>query len=125
MKNINNKIENLNAVISVIGLGYVGLPLSIRFAEVGYQTIGLDIDDEKIKILRNNKSYINHINSKKIYEINKKGFVVTSDFKQISKSDVIIICVPTPLGIHREPDLSYIINDSKIKNRPRRDSNAR
>ncbi len=110
MKNIYNKIENLNAVISVIGLGYVGLPLAIRFAEAGCRTIGLDIDDEKIKILRNNKSYINHINSKKIYEINKKSFVATSDFKQISKSDVIIICVPTPLGIHKEPDLSYIIN---------------
>jgi len=92
----------------VIGLGYVGLPLAIRFSEEGFQTIGFDIDAEKVKLLNSSKSYISHINADVISAIANDGFKATSDFSKIAEVDVIIICVPTPLGVHNEPDLSFI-----------------
>lgn len=116
MNKIKNKISNHEAVVSVIGLGYVGLPLVIRFSDEGFPVLGFDIDDNKIKSLQSNRSYINHINDSEIKKINNEGFFASSDFSQINKADVIIICVPTPLGIHNEPDLSYIKNTLKSIN---------
>tara|TARA_Y100000590_G_scaffold20022_2_gene23400 strand:- start:11214 stop:12515 length:1302 start_codon:yes stop_codon:yes gene_type:complete len=101
-------IKNKKSVIGIIGLGYVGLPLAIRFCEENFKTIGFDIDQNKIKSLRDGHSYIKHFGNDKIISALNKDFRVTSDFKKIANVDVIIICVPTPLGIHNEPDLSFI-----------------
>ena len=108
--NIKLSIVNRNATIGIIGLGYVGLPLAIRFVEVGFKVIGFDIDDSKVKMLNNGKSYIKHINEGDISGMSEQGFIATTDFAKISHVGAILICVPTPLGIHNEPDLSYVKN---------------
>ncbi len=108
MNNLKSKIQNRDARIAVIGLGYVGLPLAIRFSEEGFKTIGFDIDAEKIQKLNAGETYIRHIPEEKISAIANNGFKATGDFSEIANTDVIIICVPTPLGVHNEPDLSYI-----------------
>jgi UDP-N-acetyl-D-glucosamine dehydrogenase len=105
---LRRRIKNRQLLIGVIGLGYVGLPLAIRFSEEGFKTVGFDIDKEKVDLLNRGKSYIKHIEEVDISEISNNGFKVTTDFSEISNVDVIIICVPTPLGVHNEPDLSYI-----------------
>ena len=107
--NIRN-IKNKKTVIGVIGLGYVGLPLSIRFIQENFKTIGFDIDEEKVKTLNDGKSYIKHIEENNIKSIKSRGFKATSDFKEIKEVDVIIICVPTPLDESNKPDLSYVFN---------------
>jgi UDP-N-acetyl-D-mannosaminuronate dehydrogenase len=109
MKKIIKNIKDRNYTIGIIGLGYVGLPLIIRFCEEGFKTIGFDVDNEKINMLNSGLSYIKHIDSKKIKKISN-NFYPTTDFGNISKVDSILICVPTPLGIHNEPDLSFIVN---------------
>jgi len=102
------RIQNREITVGIIGLGYVGLPLAIRFYEEGFKTIGLDIDTKKITKLNNGQSYIRHIELKKIVNMSNNGFTATNNFNEIANIDVIIICVPTPLGPHKEPDLSFI-----------------
>ena len=106
--NIKLSIVNRNATIGIIGLGYVGLPLAIRFSEEGFRVVGFDIDDSKVKMLNNGKSYIKHIYEDDISGMIEQGFIATIDFVKITDVDAILICVPTPLGVHNEPDLSYI-----------------
>jgi len=108
IKNLISSIENRESTVAIIGLGYVGLPLAIRFSEEGFKVRGFDIDEKKAKLLSLGKSYIRHINMDAIFAMVNNGFTATTDFSHISDVDVIIICVPTPLGIHNEPDLSYI-----------------
>ena len=108
MIDLKSRIKNHKSTIGVIGLGYVGLPLSIRFSEEGFKVVGLDIDKEKVKLLNVGKSYIKHIKEADISKMANNGFNATTDFSEISNVDVIIICVPTPLGVHNEPDLSCI-----------------
>ena len=105
---ITNAIAEKRVTIGVIGLGYVGLPLVIRFCEEKFNVIGFDIDPLKINKLNSGKSYIEHISSEKVNEICKNNFFATNDFSNILKTDVIIICVPTPLSKQREPDLTFI-----------------
>ena len=107
------KLENKNAVIGVVGLGYVGLPLMIRYSEVGYKVIGFDIDLTKIDLLNSGESYIEHISSKDILLSKEKGFEATVDFSRITEVDAIILCVPTPLNQYREPDLSYVLDTTE------------
>jgi UDP-N-acetyl-D-glucosamine dehydrogenase len=107
---IDLKLQNKSAVIGIIGLGYVGLPLALRFSEAGFSVIGFDIDDSKIHSITNGKSYISHIDDKRIKDAINLGLSVTSDFSIISNTDAIIICVPTPLTKYNEPELSYIDN---------------
>jgi len=111
MKNtLIQKIKDKSAVIGVVGLGYVGLPLIKRLNEVGYPTLGLDVDSGKIDALINGKPYIKHIEVDDIaHAIDSKRCMVTTDFSNSSDADVIILCVPTPLNKFREPDLSYVI----------------
>jgi UDP-N-acetyl-D-glucosamine dehydrogenase len=106
--NLKYKIHNRDACIAVIGLGYVGLPLVIRFSEEGFRVIGFDIDEEKVEKLNKGKSYLKHIPSSSIDVAVNNGFSATSDWERISDCDAILICVPTPLGSHKEPDLQYI-----------------
>ena len=109
MKKLSTKISNKTARIGIVGLGYVGLPLVIRFAEEGFPVLGFDVDEQKVGMLNKGKSYIKHIASKQFANHLKTGAVqATTDFKQLKKVDVIIICVPTPLNEMREPDLQYI-----------------
>jgi UDP-N-acetyl-D-glucosamine dehydrogenase len=103
-----NKINNKEAIISIVGLGYVGLPLMLRFAEVGFRVIGIDIDETKNQSLNKGQSYIQHISSKSIANVLTK-LHATSDFSKCREADVIILCVPTPLNKYREPDLSFVL----------------
>ena len=108
IKQLTLNIKQSDAHIAVIGLGYVGLPLTIRFSQEGFSIIGFDIVEEKVKSLNAGETYIKHINSDEITSMSDKGFKATTDYSRIAEVDAIIICVPTPLGIHNEPDLSFI-----------------
>ena len=110
MKNeLIKKMNKKSAVIGIFGLGYIGLPLALRFAEVGYKVLGFDIDSNKVKKLMRGESYIDYIKSSKISKLLKK-FEATSDFSRASDVDALILCVPTPLKKHKTPDLSFVIN---------------
>jgi UDP-N-acetyl-D-glucosamine dehydrogenase len=104
-----HKLENKSALIGIVGLGYVGLPLVIRFAEEGYRVVGIDIDETKVALLNRGRSYIEHIPAESIRRVRKAGFEATTDFRNARRADALIICVPTPLDDHREPDLSYVV----------------
>lgn len=103
------KINNKEAIIGIVGLGYVGLPLMLRFAEVGYRVIGIDVDESKNQMLNAGKSYIKHIASQDI-ATHQNLIHATSDFSQAADADALILCVPTPLNKYREPDLSFVID---------------
>lgn len=105
---IIEKIHSKNAVIGIIGLGYVGLPLALSFVRAGFPVLGFDIDEEKTQRLLKGISPIAHIASGDIDEMLAKGFEPTVDFARVSDADALIICVPTPLNRYREPDLSYV-----------------
>src|ERR1700734_533844 len=93
----------------MIGWGYVGLPLALRFADVGHKVTGFDTDQEKIKKLNAGQSYIQHIPAEKINQhVQGKRFDATTDFTRLREMDAVLICVPTPLDERREPDLSYV-----------------
>lgn len=111
MKNkLIEKLKSKSAKIGIIGLGYVGLPLMIRYCEVGYQVLGFDIDSEKVNVLNSGESYIEHIPSSLIRDVRSNNlFEATADFSRIDQVDAVILCVPTPLNKYREPDLSFII----------------
>src|SRR5438093_6847503 len=100
--------------IAVIGLGYVGLPLSFQFARSGVSVLGLDTDSAKVEALNQGKSYISHIPSETVAEVAKAGvFTATSDFHRLREVSAILICVPTPLAKDREPDLSFILSTAR------------
>jgi UDP-N-acetyl-D-glucosamine dehydrogenase len=106
---LKKKIESHKAKIGIIGLGYVGLPLVIRFAEENFRVFGFDVDDDKIKRLNAGESYIRHIPAEKLRDIADSGqFTATSDFDRLSEADCVLICVPTPLDERREPDMRYV-----------------
>lgn len=108
------KIQQKEAQIGVIGLGYVGLPLLIEFSKAGFPVTGLDIDQKKIDALYNKKSYIKHISDENIRSLNEKGkFRASGDFSLVKELDCILICVPTPLNKNREPDMSFIISTAR------------
>jgi len=105
------KINGRSARVGVIGLGYVGLPLIIRFSEEGFRVTGFDIDSRKVDSLNRGRSYIKHISSASISQIREKaGFEASHDMAGLRKMDAVIICVPTPLSANREPDISHVRN---------------
>lgn len=111
MKNtLIEKIQQKSAVIGIVGLGYVGLPLMLRYSEMGFRILGLDIDENKTSKLNRGESYIEHIAPEKIAAACTAGFEATTDFSRIAEVDAIILCVPTPLNKYREPDISFVIN---------------
>jgi len=107
------KLHDRTAVISVIGLGYVGLPLALRFSESGYRVVGFDIDAAKVRQLNEGKSYIQHIPTNAVSAALKKGFRASADISEVGRTDAIVICVPTPLTRQREPDLGYVIGTTE------------
>ena len=109
LKNLLKKIDDKSAVIGVVGLGYVGLPLMLAFVEEGFQVLGLDVDNNKIESLKAGRSYIAHFQNERIQKAVGSGLMtVSADFSKAVEAEALIICVPTPLTIHREPDLSYV-----------------
>lgn len=96
--------------VGIVGLGYVGLPLALRFSEAGCAVLGFDIDDSKVSSLLAGRSYIRHIGDAALGLAREAGLDATSDFARVGEVDAILICVPTPLNRYREPDLGFVIN---------------
>jgi hypothetical protein len=103
-----DRIRSRQSKIGIIGLGYVGLPLALLFAEEGFSVLGFDIDAKKVQTLIEGESYIYRVPKTEIQLARRKGFDATSDYTLVSGTDAIVICVPTPLDEHRQPDLSYV-----------------
>src|SRR6202451_3408665 len=110
---LKSKIEQKQARVAVIGLGYVGLPLALLYTEQKFSVTGFDIDARKISTLDQGGSYIFRIPATEIQAAKKKGFNATSEYSRLTEMDAIIICVPTPLNEYHEPDLSYITDTAK------------
>ncbi len=108
-ENLFSKIEEKTYTIGIVGLGYVGLPLMWTFHQQGMPVIGYDIDIEKVENLKNGVPYIKHLGSKMMEALAKSDIAdATTDFSRLDEADAILLCVPTPLNQHREPDMSYV-----------------
>ena len=107
--NLQDTLLQKTATIGILGMGYVGQPLALRFASVGYKVIGFDIDKQKVLQLNAGHSSIDHISDEAISEANQNGLECTADFSRSAEADALILCVPTPLNKYREPDLSFVI----------------
>jgi len=109
MASISDRIASKQAVVGVIGLGYVGLPLLRAFHGAGFRVIGFDIDPKKIDALTSGESYLKHLGEDFVRDLAASDrFEATTDFSRLGEADALLICVPTPLGPHMEPDLSYV-----------------
>jgi UDP-N-acetyl-D-glucosamine dehydrogenase len=107
------RIQSKQALVGVIGLGYVGLPLVIEFCRAGFTVTGFDVDDRKVEMLKRGESYIRHIDSSILtHEFNSR-FSATADCSLLAQMDCILICVPTPLNKNREPDMRYVFNTGR------------
>lgn len=114
-KALIGKIREGRAKIGIIGLGYVGLPLALRFHDEGFKVLGFDVDPKKIDLLGRGKGYIKHIPADKVRSLAKSGrFAATGDFKRLREADAVIICVPTPLDTNKQPDMSFIERTSDL-----------
>src|ERR1700674_1127366 len=112
---LTSAINRKTAQVGVVGLGYVGLPLALSFSRAGFRTIGFDIDPVKVTQLQQGESYIHHIPVSEIQsQLESHHFQASEDFSGLRQMDAIIICVPTPLDEHREPDLSFIRNTAEM-----------
>jgi len=109
LANLLTRLDQRTATIGVVGLGYVGLPLLLRFADAGYKVLGLDIDHSKVDKFNRGRSYIEHISGQRIEVARGGGAEASTDFSRAAEADVLIVCVPTPLNAYREPDLSYVL----------------
>ncbi|MFA5083753.1 MAG: nucleotide sugar dehydrogenase [Hydrogenophilaceae bacterium] len=109
LNNLTAKLHDKTALIGIVGLGYVGLPLLLRYVEAGYRVLGLDIDPDKPAKLHRGETYIKHIPAAAIAAA-RHGFEATTDFSRVGEADALILCVPTPLDEHREPDLSFVLD---------------
>jgi len=110
MEQLKAKIRDRQAVIGIIGLGYVGLPLAMEFGEAGFRVVGIDIDDRKIKALTAKQSYIQDVPTAQVAALSEAGrFSATTDFSVLKEIDAVSICVPTPLRKTKDPDISYIM----------------
>lgn len=118
---LEEKIRSGEVKVGVIGMGYVGLPLALAFAEKDIHVLGFDLDIKKVDMLNNGLSYIDHLDGNRVHSATNSGFLKASDdFSRLDEPDVIIICVPTPLTRQRDPDVSFIIGTSeRIRDRLR------
>ena len=114
-KKLIHRIEDRSAVVGIVGMGYVGLPLTHAFCDAGFRCVGFDIDERKVRHLNDGRSYIKHIRSGWLKEARRsRRFRATVRFSELSKVDAIIICVPTPLTKMREPDMSYVRDTCEV-----------
>lgn len=107
---LTSKFKSKQAVVGIVGLGYVGLPLMLRYSSIGFKVLGIDIDRGKVDKLNQGQSYIEHIAAENIAAAVTQGFEATTDFSRASECDALILCVPTPLNKYREPDMSYVVS---------------
>lgn len=108
------KLNNKTAKVGVVGLGYVGLPLAVEKANAGYQTIGFDVQDAKVEMVNRGENYIGDVVDEELKELAKNGTLrATTDFSFIEEVDTVCICVPTPLDLYKQPDLSYVVTSTK------------
>lgn len=113
-ENLLRKIEQREIVVGVVGLGYVGLPLAVEKAKAGFKTIGFDVQDKKVDMVNAGHNYIGDVVDEDLDEIVKKGMLsATKDFSFIKDVDFVAICVPTPLDVYQQPDISYVRNSTK------------
>ena len=105
-----DKFKSRDAVIGIVGLGYVGLPLMLRYNAIGFRVLGIDIDISKVDKLNAGLSYIEHIACEHVARARNSGFEATCDFRRASECDALILCVPTPLNKYREPDMSFVVD---------------
>jgi len=111
---LEKKIKSREARVGIIGMGYVGLPLVKTFLVQGFEVMGFDIDEKKVNLLNQGKSYIKHVSTEELKSfLKKKMFQATSNFTALAEADVIIICVPTPLDSYKNPDLSFVLKTTK------------
>jgi len=110
LEQLTTRLRERTAVIGIVGLGYVGLPLTLRYAEAGFRVLGIDIDGGKVARLNRGDSYIRHIAGADVARARARGFEATTDFTRAGEPDALIICVPTPLNAYREPDLSFVLD---------------
>ena len=109
--NLIDKINDKSAKVGVIGLGYVGLPLAVEFTNAGFNTLGIDIDDHKVKSINNGENYITDVNDNLLKNLVERNLLsASSDFSKVAELDFISICVPTPLNKEKNPDISYIVS---------------
>ena len=109
-----DKIAAREAVVGVVGLGYVGLPLAAAFARRGFSVVGLDTDGSKVRQLTAGETYIRHLPAASIGEMLRQGFQPTTDFARAAQCDAVLVCVPTPLNAHREPDMRYVKESARV-----------
>ena len=107
------KIKSREALVGIIGMGYVGLPLALTFAEAGFSILGFDVDDEKVEVLNCGGSYIGHVDADRVRDATnanegRPALTATTDFDRLSEADALLICVPTPLTNDRRPDLTFV-----------------
>jgi len=108
------KIEGKQAVVGIIGMGYVGLPLALAFDRAGFRVLGFDVDPAKVRKLNRGESYLKHIGAGRVAAMARRGkFQATEDFRRLREADAIAICVPTPLTAMKEPDLSFVVNSAE------------
>lgn len=112
-ENLLKKIKNKEIIAGVVGLGYVGLPLAVEKAKAGFKTIGFDVQPSKVDMVNAGHNYIGDVVDDELNALVKNGMLsATSDFSFVKNVDFIAICVPTPLDIHQEPDISYVRNSA-------------
>ncbi len=112
---LRTKLQQKTATIGVVGLGYVGLPLVRAVHDSGFPVIGFDVDEEKVRMLKAGANYLHHLGDDLTAELAQSDrFEPTSDALRLADADVIVLCVPTPLGVHREPDLSFVLRSTEM-----------
>ena len=113
-KAVLDRIQRNEAVVGIVGMGYVGLPLAVAIAQAGTRVVGFDLDNDKVEVLSKGESYIKHISGETLAPLVSAGLLSAStDMARLSEADAILICVPTPLTHHRDPDLSFVISTTE------------
>ena len=108
---LTKKINSKKAIISIIGLGYVGLPIFLEFLKKGFHVIGIDSDEKKIETLKKGRSYIKHIDTKILKK--KQNYSCSQDFSKVQEADIIIICLPTPIKKNFSPEMKFLKSSAK------------
>jgi UDP-N-acetyl-D-glucosamine dehydrogenase len=112
---LEHRIRTRTATVGVVGLGYVGLPLLRAFFQAGYPVIGYDVDQQKVDMLKRGESYLKHLGEDFVKDLSRSTkFVPTTNPAELARADAIILCVPTPLGKHGEPDMSFIVQSTEM-----------
>ncbi|MHC4990380.1 MAG: NAD(P)-binding domain-containing protein, partial [Planctomycetota bacterium] len=114
-QDLTERLTSKTATIAIMGMGYVGLPLARAVHEAGYRVLGYDVDEQKIRQLERGENYLRHLGDELTRELAASDrFDATAEVGRLREADVVLLCVPTPLGAHHEPDLSYVLNCTRM-----------